>query len=191
MITQPVLLCQGLQRAFVDPGGPLFSQSASARRMVCERILGQARMSGWTLIHVFLDSDTMRAAGEATIPGLSPLPSESYFWQRGLSPFGLQEFDRLMFPFHLSPVFLVSYAGAGVISATLIDGIERRHSIHVVTDAAADVAAHGVGESDRLAAIETLARSFESAVTSYELATLAPAPPAITRDHMLSQSGGR
>lgn len=190
MIASPILVCQGLQRAFVEPGGPLFSHSASERRVVCERILHRARASGWIVVHSFMDSDIVREAGEATIPGLSPLPSEPYFWQPGLSAFGALGFDRLLFPHTLSPVFLVSYAGLGPISATLIDAIERRHAMHVVTDACANSASRGVDEHDRLAAIETLARSCDCAAASGDLATLCLAPAPVARDHLIAQSGG-
>lgn len=188
MMTQPVLVCQGFQRAFIEPGGPLYSASAALRRTSCEQLLRLARTSGWTVVHTFLDTDAVRAAGEASIDGFSPTPSEAYFQQTGLSAFATPDFDRLLFPLDLSPIFLMGFGGIGAISATLLDGLERRLNISVVIDAVADASAHGVGENDRLAAIEVLARSCDSAVTSLEIATLSPAPPPVAAGRYLSQS---
>ena len=188
MMSQPVLVCQGFQRAFIEPGSPLYSASASLRRTACEQLLRLARTSGWTVVHTFLENDAVRAAGEASIDGFNPRPTEPYFQQKGLSAFATHDFDRLLFPLDLSPIFLMSFAGVGPISATLLDGIERRLNISVVIDAVADAASTSVGENDRLAAIEVLARSCDAAVTSLELATLSPAPPPVAERRYLSQS---
>ena len=140
----------------------------------------------------------MRGADEAAIPGFSPLPSERYFWQGGLSAFGyspVTNFEKALFPYHLSPVFLMSFAGLGAISATLLSALDKRFVMNVVIDAVADTASQGVGERERIDAIETLARSYECAVTSGELTTLSVAPPPAISEpvaparHLLSQSG--
>jgi Isochorismatase family len=190
-VTAPVLICQGFHRAFVEPEGPMFSASAAMRRATCESVLRQARRSGWIVVHTFLDTDVVKAAGEETIPGFEPTPSEQHFWQPGLSAFSSPPFRRAMFPYNLSPVFLISFAGLGAIGATLLGGLDRHFAMHVVTDAVADAGSHAVDERERLRAIETLARAHDSAVTSRELATLAPAVRALghAAPHLISQAG--
>lgn len=174
---RPVLLCQGFHRAFIEHGSPLFSQSASLRRTTCEELIRHARSCGWAVIHSFLDTETVRAAGSGSIPGFAPLPTESYFRQKSLSAFGTPAFEQTLSRHDMSPVFLMSFAGIGAISATLLDAVERRFMLSVVTDAIADAGQAGVTETDRLAAIETLARSCDSAVVSNDLMTLAAATP--------------
>jgi hypothetical protein len=191
----PVLISQGFQRAFVDTDGPMFSASASIRRMTCERLLARARQSGWTVVHSFLDTEPLRAAGEEAIHGFSPLPSESWFWQPAHSAFTSPAFERFIVPHFVSPMFLMSFAGFPAISATLTAALDKHLAMHVVTDAVADVGRFGVEERERLKSIEALAKSCECAVTSDELATLSPAElvPAFHRlapaPQLLSQSG--
>lgn len=173
---RPILLCQGFHRAFIDPASPLFSESASMRRATCEELVRHARSSGWTVVHSFLDTESVRMAGTSSIQGFAPLPTEPYFRQKSLSAFGNPAFEKMMSQLGMAPVFLVSLAGIGVISATLLDAIERRFMLSVVLDAVADTGQCNVAERDRLAAIETLARTCDSAVFSRELMTLAAAP---------------
>jgi hypothetical protein len=187
----PVLLCQGFHRAFIEPEGPMFSASAAMRRATCESVLRQARRSGWIVVHSFLDTDAIRSAGEDTIPGFEPSPSEQHFWQPGLSAFSSPPFRRAMFPYNLSPVFLISLAGLGPIGATLLGGLDRHFAMNVVIDAVADTASATVDERERLRAIETLARAHDSAVTSRELSTLSPAAFALagSSPRLVSQAG--
>jgi hypothetical protein len=185
----PVLVCQGFHRAFIEPENAMFSASAAMRRATCEAVLRQARQSGWIVVHSFLDSDAIRAAGDDTIPGFAPTPSEQHFWQPGLSAFNSSAFERAMFPYTLSPIFLISLAGLGAIGATLLGGLDRHFSMNVVTDAVADTASAAADERERLRAIETLARSMDCAVTSRELATLAPRSFAVATPHLISQAG--
>lgn len=173
---RPILLCQGFHRAFIDPASPLFSESASKRRATCEELVRHARGSGWTVVHSFLDTESVRMAGASSIQGFAPLPTEPYFRQKSLSAFGTPAFERMMSQLEMAPIFLVSFAGIGVISATLLDAIERRFMLSVVVDAVADTGQCNVGEPDRLTAIETLARACDSAVRSHELMTLAATP---------------
>jgi nicotinamidase-related amidase len=180
---RPVLLCQGFHRAFIDHGSPLFSQSASMRRSTCEDLLRHARSAGWVVVHSFLDTETVRAAGTGSIANFAPLPTEAYFRQKSLSAFGTPAFESLMTQHEMAPVFLMSFAGIGVISATLLDAVERRMMLSVVTDAVADAGQFGVGETERLTAIETLAKSCDSAVLSRELMTLAATTPLRAPSH--------
>jgi hypothetical protein len=186
----PVLICQGFHRAFIEPEGPMFSASAAMRRATCESVLRQARRSQWIVVHSLLDTGIVKDAGEETIPGFEPTPSEQHFWQPGLSAFSSPPFRRAMFPYNLSPVFLISLAGLGAIGATLLGGLDRHFAMHVVVDAVADTASHTVDERERLRAIETLARAHDSAVTSRELATLAPTAHALGQaaPHLISQA---
>lgn len=155
----PVLLCQGFQRAFVDAASPMFSLSAASRRSTCEQLLRHARMSGWGVVHAFLETDVLDGAGASSIDGFAPLPTEPYFLQKTLSAFGapglLAKIDGLAG----APILLMSFAGLGAIAATFLDGLERRLGIHIVADAVADSGHAGVGEQQRLAAIETLGRA--------------------------------
>jgi hypothetical protein len=195
MIISPVLVCQGFQRGFIEPGS-MFSVSASMRRTTCESVLRHARRSDWAVIHTFLSSDMMRGADEATIPGFSPTPTEPWFRQGSSSAFGpaaLSPFEKALFPHHLSPIFLMSFAGLSAIAATLMVGLEKRFAMHVVIDAVADVASNGASERAAIEAVETLARTCRCAVTSAELATLSPAAQSLSRPdavpHLLSHSG--
>src|SRR5689334_11037365 len=92
----PVLVCQGFHRAFIEPEGPLFSASAAMRRATCESVLRQARRSQWIVVHSLLQTDAVKAAGEETIPGFEPTPSEQHFFQPGLSAFSSPAFRRAM-----------------------------------------------------------------------------------------------
>lgn len=187
---RPVLLCQGFHQAFIDRSSALFSESAAMRRSTCEALVRHARYSGWTVVHSFLDTESVRAAGAASIQNFAPLPSEPYFRQKGLSAFSNPAFERMMAQNDMAPIFLASFAGIGVISATLLDAIERRFMLSVVTDAAADSAQGGVSECHRLTAIETLARSCDSAVTCNTLMTFAATPITSSPRHLLSQASG-
>ena len=70
---RPILLCQGFHRAFIDPASPLFSEAASKRRVTCEELVRHARGSGWTVVHSFLDTESVRMAG-ASSEHRSPRP---------------------------------------------------------------------------------------------------------------------
>ncbi|MBI1360176.1 MAG: isochorismatase family protein [Alphaproteobacteria bacterium] len=172
-MTRPVLICQGFQRAFIDIDSPMFSVSASMRRSACEQVLKRARSAGWTLLHSYLDSETLGAAGGASIEGFSPSPAESYFRQRSLSAFSTRSFDIKLDALADAPIFLISLAGLSVIGATFFDALERRLDIHIVTDAVADVSRSGVDEEARLAAIETMARAHDRHVTCRDLVAMA------------------
>jgi hypothetical protein len=199
MNVTPVLVCQGFQQGFIEPGSPLFSVSASMRRTTCETVLRRARRSDWTVIHTFLGADLMHGADEATIPGFQPLPTEPWFRQTGPSAFGpstMSAFEKALFAHHVAPVFLISFGGLPVVAATLMAGLVKRFAMQVVTDAVADVASHGASEMSCLEAIETLARTCGCAITSSELATLSPAhqsSQSLSRPesvpYLLSQSG--
>lgn len=188
---RPVLICQGFHRAFIDRTSALFSEFASMRRDVCERLLRHARSSAWVLVHSFLDTEAVHSGGGASIQGFAPMPSEHYFRQKSLSAFRTPAFDRTLAAYDLSPLFLISLGGIGAISATLLDAIERRLMINVVVDAIADCGDTGVPERDRLAAIETLARSCDCAATSAEVLTLAAAPSRLARDHFIRQAAAQ
>ena len=164
----PVLLCQGFQRAFVDAASPMFSLSAASRRTTCEQLLRHARAAGWGIVHAFLETDVLDGAGVSSIDGFAPLPTEPYFRQKTLSAFAapglLAKVDKLT----SAPVLLMSFAGLGAIAATFLDGLERRLPIHIIADAVADGGHAGVGERQRLAAIETLGRAHGRLVTQSE-----------------------
>lgn len=195
MIISPVLVCQGFQKGFIEPGS-MFSVSAAMRRTTCENLLRHARRSDWTVIHTFLGPDLMQGAEEATIPGFHPTPTEPWFRQVHPSAFGASShspFETALFPHSLSPVFLMSFAGLHAIAATLTAGLGKGFSMHVVIDAVADTAANGPSERAAIESIETLARTCRCAVTSGELSTLSPAPQSLQRPdavpHLLSHSG--
>lgn len=188
---RPVLLCQGFHRAFIDRTSPLFSESASMRRSTCEELIRHARSAGWAVVHSFLDTESVRAAGTSSIQNFAPLPNESYFRQKGLSAFDTPAFERMLSQHDMAPIFLISFAGIGVISATLLDAIQRRFMLSVVTDAVADTGNGGVSEDQRLLAIDTLARSCDSSVKSHDLMTLAAMPLRGPAHHFLSEAGRR
>jgi len=187
---RPVLLCQGFHQAFIDRSSMLFSESAAMRRSVCETLIRHARHAGWIVVHSFLDTESVRAAGASSIQNFAPLPSEPYFRQKGLSAFSNPAFERMIAQHDMAPIFLASFAGIGVISATLLDAIARRFMLSVITDTAADSAQGGVSEYHRLAAIETLARACDSAVTCNDLMALAATPITSSPRHLLSQVRG-
>ncbi len=171
-MTRPVLICQGFQRAFIDIDSPMFSVSASMRRGACEQVLKRARTAGWTLVHSYLDTETLGAAGGASIEGFSPSPTEAYFRQRNLSAFSTPAFDAKLNSLSDAPFFLISLAGLSVIGATFFDALGRRLGLHIVTDAVADISRSGVDEQARLAAIETMAQAHDRQVTSQDLVAM-------------------
>ncbi len=175
-MNRPVLVCQGFQRAFIDANGPMFSVSAAVRRSICEQVLKRARASGWTVVHSFLDTETLGANGGASMDGFAPSPAEAYFRQRSLSAFRTPGFHAKLESVADRPFYLISFAGLSVIAATFLDGLEHRLPIRIVTDAVADVAHSGVDERERLEAIEVLARAHGREATSHELATAAGLP---------------
>lgn len=188
-MTRPVLVCQGFQRAFIDVDGPMFSLSASVRRSICEQVLKRARASGWTVVHSFLDTETLGTAGGASMDGFAPSPTEAYFRQRSLSAFRTAGFHAKLESVADRPVYLISFAGLSVIAATFLDGLERRLPIRIVTDAVADIAHSGVDERDRLEAIEVLARAHGRDATSHDLATAAGLPPRPSHRNQLFADG--
>jgi hypothetical protein len=164
----PVLLCQGFQRAFVDTTSAMFSLSAAARRNTCEQLLRHARTAGWSVVHAFLETDVLGKSGACSIDGFAPLPTEPYFRQKTLSAFAASGLQAKVDSVAGAPVLLMSFAGLGAIAATFLDGLERRVPIHIVADAVADGEHAGVGEQQRLAAIETLGRAHGRLVTQSE-----------------------
>lgn len=157
-MSKPILLCQGFQNAFVDADGRLFSRSAAARRQACLQLLRHARISGWTVLHAFLEGDAIGSAGQQTIGGFEPTASECYFRQHSLSAFRGTTLEAKAEASPDNPIFLISMAGLAVIAATLSDATERRLPLYVVEDGIADVEYGGVPEVKRLDAISTLAR---------------------------------
>lgn len=169
---RPVLILQGFQRAFVEHDSPLFSRSATMRRSVCEKLLGNARSSGWTVIHSHLALERLHMPGVATISGFAPMRLEAYFRQSGLSAFRAPGFNNKFDTLIGAPAFLISFAGLSAIGATFFDAFERQVDLSIVTDAVADIDHAGVGEDERLALIEGLARAHDrQALSSTMFAT--------------------
>jgi nicotinamidase-related amidase len=169
---RPVLLCQGFQRAFVDATSPMFSLSACSRRSNCEELLRHARATGWGVVHSFLDTDVFTGTGAASIDGFAPAPTEPYFRQTTLSAFAAPGLQAKLDGLADAPLLLMSYAGLGAIAATFLDGLESGLPIHIVADAVADVGHAGVGEQQRLAAIETMGRAHGRLVTQSDAMSL-------------------
>ncbi len=168
-MSAPVLILQGFQRAFVEHDSPLFSRSASLRRGVCERLLKNARSTGWLVVHSYLALESLARPGAAAIDGFSPAPSEAYFRQTGLSAFSTPGFYGKFDGLAGRPAFLVSFAGLSAIASTFLDALERRIDLSIVADATADIDHAGVGEQERLVAIDTLARAHDRRVMSSDL----------------------
>lgn len=188
-VARPVLVCQGFQKAFIDASGPMFSVSASIRRGVCEQLLKRGRSSGWTVIHSFLDTETLGPAGGASIEGFAPSPTEPYYRQRSLSAFRAPGFHDKIESFADRQIYLISLAGLSVIAATFLDGIECRLPLRIVTDAVADAPHHGVDEGDRLTAIRVLARAYNRDVVSRDLLALPGLPARPDAETRLFASG--
>ena len=188
-MNRPVLVCQGFQRAFIDANGPMFSVSAAVRRSICEQVLKRARASSWTVVHSFLDTETLGATGGASMDGFAPSPAEAYFRQQSLSAFRTPGFHAKLESVADRPFYLISFAGLSVIAATFLDGLERRLPIRIVTDAVADVSHSGVDERERLEAIEVLARAHGREATSHELATAAGLPSRPAARNQLFANG--
>lgn len=172
-MTRPVLLCQGFQRAFIDPASRTFSLSASTRRGACEQLLKCARACDWTTVHSFLDTDALGPTGSASIDGFSPGRTEAYFHQRTLSAFQTTGFHEKFETLRGAPIFLISLAGIGAIAATFFDGLDHKLPIYIVLDAVADISSLGVDEQERLSAIDTLARAHGRQITTRELMSMA------------------
>jgi hypothetical protein len=152
----PTLVCQAFQRAFIDASHPKFSVSATLRRETCSRILERARLAGWSVVHTYL---ALEGTGGSAIDGFMPSVAEPYFWQPGLSAYDAPGFAQSAYVSPTAPVLLMSLAGLPAIAATLLDGMRRHADIRVISHAVADTAADGVGESEKLLAIDTLARA--------------------------------
>lgn len=187
-MTRPVLVCQGFQRAFFDADSPMFSVSATVRRSVCEQALKRARSAGWTVVHSFLDTDTLGAGG-VSMDGFAPSPAEAYFRQRSLSAFRTPGFHAKLESVADRPIFLISLAGLSVIAATFLDGLERRIPIRIVTDAVADIAHSGVDERERLEMIEVLARAHGRDASSRDIGSVTGLPQRPSARNQLFADG--
>jgi nicotinamidase-related amidase len=188
-MSRPVLVCQGFQRAFFDTDGPMFSVSASIRRNVCEQALKRARTAGWTVVHSFLDTDTLGATGGVSMDGFAPSPTEAYFRQRTLSAFRTPGFHAKLESVADRPIFLISLAGLSVIAATFLDGLERRIPIRIVTDAVADISNSGVDERERLEMIDVLARAHGRDASSRDIGSVTGLPQRPSARNQLFADG--
>jgi nicotinamidase-related amidase len=171
-MTRPVLLCQGFQRAFIEPGRAMFSHTASLRRGTAERVLGHARRSGWRVVHLYLESDVLEFGASATIDGFGPRPLEPYFRQRTVCAFDTPGFRTKLESLGPNPIFFMSLAGVAGILSTLFAAIEARFPMFVVVDAIADPGRPEVSEDDCIAAVTTVARALGRDVQSEELVAI-------------------
>ncbi|RYG35177.1 MAG: isochorismatase family protein [Burkholderiales bacterium] len=170
----PTLLVQGFQRAFVDITGPTFSVSASMRRSTCEEVLKFARANGWTVIHVYLDSDATTEAS-AALDGFSPWPGEAYFRQKTLSPFRTPSLEAKLRGLSDGPIYLISLAGVGVIGATFFDALERGLPLQLISNAIADSGRTHLSERKGLAALADIALAFSRSARWPDLLDPTPA----------------
>ncbi len=136
---QPRLVCLDLQREYVVPGRPLYSDGAGRVAETCAAVLEHARAHRWRVIHVQRrQSDGLfERAGyfSAPIEGLRPLISEPVFARSGLSAFCNADFAAEMRDALVEDVFVMGFSLNKAGLATVFAAADMGLSITVLTDA--------------------------------------------------------
>ncbi|WP_423304743.1 isochorismatase family protein [Caulobacter sp. KR2-114] len=136
---QPRLVCLDLQREYVVPGRPLYSEGAGNAAETCAAVLRHARAHGWRVVHV----QRRQADGlferkgyfGAPIEGLRPLISEPVFARSGYSAFCNPDFAAEMRDAFGEDVFLIGFSLDQTCLATAFAAADAGLSITVITDA--------------------------------------------------------
>jgi len=145
-----------MQNDFVLPGAPACVAGAAATLPTLRHLLADARVKGWTVVHVTREhradgSDVELFRREAfgagrglcvagtpgadIVPELAPLPSEYRLKKRRFSAFLFTEFDALLRRLGVSTLVLAGTQYPNCIRATAVDAMSRDYRVVVVTDA--------------------------------------------------------
>jgi nicotinamidase-related amidase len=85
----PSLLCVDMQRAYSAAGRPMHAAENAQTLDACRRVLAQARLNDWTVVHTILQRDgglfDRTTEHARPIGQLEPLASEEVYIREGLS----------------------------------------------------------------------------------------------------------
>lgn len=137
--TPPWLLCLNLNREYVTPGRPLFTQSGISAAACARLLLNNARRRGWVVAHVqnrrgrFSNAESF----QSPIEGLEPLPSEPLFLIRHRSALAHLDLRSRVSAERPPVVYLMGFTLAHEGLATLFDAADLGLSLRIVSDAVA------------------------------------------------------
>lgn len=143
MISPPpaALVCLDLQRARLSSSlGP---SGATQITVTCRRVLEQARVRGWPVLHVHRREATPE--GARPIPGLEPLASEPIYLRPGPSAFSHKAFARQVIGLG-GPLALIGFSMVDSVLATAFAAADLKLPVEVLSDAVATAS----GDDDAL-----------------------------------------
>lgn len=126
------LVCLDLQRARLL-GSPSSSDPARITA-TCRRVLEQARVRGWPVLHVHRREAT--SEGARPIPGLEPLASEPVYLRPGPSAFSHKAFARQAMGLG-GPLALIGFSMIDSVLATAFAAADLKLPVEVLSDAVA------------------------------------------------------
>lgn len=150
------LLIIDMQKDFVLPLAPACVAGARATVPALRRLLEQARVAGWRVIHVVRehradgsDAELFRrgafaggrgicvagSEGAEIIPELAPLPGELRLVKRRFSAFLFTELDALLRRLGVDTLVLGGTQYPNCVRGTAVDAMSRDYRVIVVTDA--------------------------------------------------------
>jgi len=135
---QPWLVCIDLQREYVVPGRPSYTQAAADVARVCARLLEHARSEDWRVVHTQVRAGA-HFKGEglfgAPIDGLRPRITEPVFQRCGLSAFSNPDFAAVMRDAQGEEVYVIGFTLNQSCLATALGAVDLGLSVTVVEDA--------------------------------------------------------
>ncbi len=131
---RPLLICLDLERDFADPDSNQFIPNVERPLRACELVLNYARREHWRVAHCFRASSP-NPCDSRPIRGFEPIVGEMLFRRSALSPYAVEAFSREMDETADVPAFLVGFASARQILATILDSVSRRHKVAAILEA--------------------------------------------------------
>ena len=141
--TCPLLICLDLQRSFANPDSDQFIPNLERPLGTCELVLRHARQERWRIAHCFRLNPS-ESGDTRPIRGFEPIAGEMVFRRSALSPYGAEAFSREMDETIGAPAFLMGFASAQQVLATIFDAISRQHQVTAILEAIHTPSARGV-----------------------------------------------
>lgn len=145
---RPLLICMDLQRKFADPESDQFIPQLERPLRTCELVLAHARQQRWRIAHCYRFK-SLESFDTRPLRGFEPIAGEMVFRRSALSPYQTEAFARELDEGVDAPAFLIGFASARQVMATIFDAISRGHKVMAVLEAIHTPSSAGV-EGDEL-----------------------------------------
>lgn len=166
MSFSPLLVCLDLERLFSEPGTEYFIPDVEQPLRVCERVLLHARRQRWRIAHCYRSQKDPVAS--RPIRGFEPHANEMIFRRAAPSPYSVAPFEREMERCAGAPAFLIGFASACQVLATVLDAVARQQRMMAIFEAIHTPAAGGVGTAELNAAALTVLKGLHCGFSAEE-----------------------